>query len=106
MTTTLTIIDRDGTERQIESADGASLMATIRDAGVSNFGLCGGSCACASCHVYVEGQRAPELQPPSEDEDDLLTALSGRIETSRLSCQITASLVPAGCRIVVAPEEE
>ncbi len=51
----LIVTDRSGVERTIEAEDGLSVMEIIRNEGAEEpFALCGGSCSCATCHVYVD----------------------------------------------------
>ena len=55
-------------------------------------GECGGSCGCATCHVYVDENYLDKLDPPSETEDEMLDCtVSPREGNSRLGCQIKAS---------------
>jgi 2Fe-2S ferredoxin len=49
---------------------------------------CGGACACATCHVYVEEAWREKTGSPSEMEEDMLDFAFEVRETSRLSCQI------------------
>ena len=49
---------------------------------------CGGSCACATCHVYVDEAQAAVLTPPDEDELGMLECAMNRRDNSRLACQI------------------
>jgi len=104
----LIVVDRHGVERKFESSEPLSIMETIRDAGISDvFGLCGGSCSCATCHVYLDfiSPEAADLVPPiSEDEDGLLDSSSHRKSTSRLSCQLNTQLAPV-IRVTIAPED-
>ncbi len=52
-------------------------------------GACGGSCACSTCHVIVEGDEMYEKIPePDDDENDMLDLAFGLTETSRLGCQV------------------
>ena len=103
--TILHVTNRDGDIREIDAPDGLSLMETLRNAGYDEIeALCGGSCACATCHVYVDGEVASHLQPMSEDENDLLDAAEDRNERSRLSCQIKLSAGLSGLKITIAPE--
>ena len=50
----LYVTDHDGNEHQIEGVDGWQLMEAIRDEGMQIKAECGGACACATCHVYVD----------------------------------------------------
>lgn len=49
---------------------------------------CGGACACATCHVYIEPPQAAQLPPPSLDELSLLEGALDTRPSSRLSCQV------------------
>jgi 2Fe-2S ferredoxin len=49
---------------------------------------CGGSCSCATCHVYVDEAWLAALEEPLEEETDLIEFLEGARANSRLSCQI------------------
>lgn len=100
------IINRRGKETPIEMSVGRSLMEEIRDSGFEELNaLCGGSCSCATCHVYVDIAFMEILPPLSQDEDDLLDASSHRTKSSRLSCQITLDSKMEGFRVAIAPED-
>jgi 2Fe-2S ferredoxin len=101
---TVTVTLRDGTDRLVEMRAGASLMEVLRDADIDGIlALCGGNCACATCHVYVDDGELASLSPMSADEDDLLDSSDHRQPNSRLSCQI--SLAPHELHVTVAPED-
>ena len=100
----ITIIDRSGNEHAVTAPDdGASLMDTIRELGIDEFGLCGGSCSCATCHVYVDTAFADAMTSMSADEDGLLESSSHRQPNSRLSCQITLTAPLEGLTATIAP---
>jgi 2Fe-2S ferredoxin len=104
--TKLVVVDRAGAEKEIEAADGVSVMEAIRDNGFDELlALCGGCCSCATCHVYVDPAFADKLPGISEDENDLLDSSDHRNETSRLSCQIHLSAAVEGLRVTIAPED-
>ena len=104
--TKLVVVDRSGSEREIDVANGVSVMEAIRDSGFDELlALCGGCCSCATCHVYVDPAFAGKLPAMSEDESDLLDSSDHRNETSRLSCQVHVSDATEGLRVTIAPED-
>jgi ferredoxin, 2Fe-2S len=96
--------DRKGKEHTIEGRDGWTIMEILRDAGLDIAAECGGACACATCHVYVEDGWYEKLTPPSEGEVDMLDMALAVQPNSRLSCQLTCSEELDGIRVTVAPE--
>ena len=102
----LVVVDRGGQEVQLEGQAGRSVMEIIRDGGVDQLlAMCGGSCSCATCHVYVEPAFASRLPPSGEFEDELLESSSHRKEGSRLACQIQFGDALDGMRVTIAPED-
>jgi len=77
-------------------------MEVIRDWGLNIMAECGGSCTCATCHVYVEGDWFDKLPPPSDDEEDLLFSTLDKKPNSRLSCQILLSEELDGLTVTLA----
>jgi ferredoxin, 2Fe-2S len=103
---TITIIDRAGRIHRLSAVDDLSLMEAIRDGGVDDLAaICGGCCACATCHVYVDAEYAGRLLPPSADENDLLDGSDHRLPTSRLSCQVRLGPALDGLTATIAPED-
>ena len=81
---------KDKSLQEIPFTPGQSLMEVLRDAGIDEvLALCGGNCACATCHVILTSADFEKLPPMPEDEDDMLEGAADRQPTSRLSCQIT-----------------
>lgn len=104
--TTITVVSRDGSEKQVEASDGLSLMEVIRDEGFDELlALCGGCCSCATCHVHIEPAFMEKLPEMSEDENDLLDSSDHRDEYSRLSCQIPISSDYDGMKVRIAEED-
>jgi ferredoxin, 2Fe-2S len=89
----ITYIEPTGAEVTLQLAEGWSLMQGATANGVEGIlGECGGSCACATCHCYVEEARLADLPPPSENELAMLeNAAAERRPNSRLACQIKAT---------------
>lgn len=88
----VTYISFTGEETVIEVENGENLMQAALDNNVAGIlGDCGGGCACATCHVYVDPDWAAKAGEPSELEVDMLDGLLEPQPTSRLSCQIIMS---------------
>ena len=97
--------DRNGAEHNVEGRDGWTVMEILRDAGLPITAECGGACACATCHVYVDQDWYAKLEAPSDSEVDMLDmALAVEPDSSRLSCQIVCSEALDGIKVTVAPE--
>lgn len=85
----ITFIDAHGAERIAEGDVGQSVMEIAKRNGVDGIiGECGGSCACATCHVFVDPEWWSTVGPPSADESEMLDFAGDRRRHSRLSCQI------------------
>ncbi|MFC3173886.1 2Fe-2S iron-sulfur cluster-binding protein [Novosphingobium bradum] len=104
--TKLVVVDRQGSEHEIDVANGISVMEAIRDNGFDELlALCGGCCSCATCHVYIDPVSADNIPAISDDENDLLDSSDNRNANSRLSCQVQISDALAGARVTIAPED-
>jgi len=104
--TTIQVTTRGGETRSIDAPENVTLMEAIRDSGFHELlALCGGGCACATCHVHIDPSCADALPAMSADEDELLSSSNHRTECSRLSCQIR--LVPGmpSLAVTIAPED-
>jgi 2Fe-2S ferredoxin len=85
----ITYIDSTGTERTIEADTGSTVMeAAIKNAIPGIEAECGGACACATCHVYVDEAWAAAAGKAEPMEEDMLDFAFEVKPTSRLSCQI------------------
>ena len=75
---------------EVDVDNGTTLMAAALDNDVPGIdGDCGGNCACATCHVFVdEAWRSRVGGPASDNESDLLGFADGANESSRLGCQV------------------
>ena len=85
----ITYIDVDGTARTVEAEPGSTVMETAIRNGVPGIvAECGGACACATCHVYVDEEWRAATGEPQPMEEDMLDFASDVRPNSRLSCQI------------------
>jgi ferredoxin, 2Fe-2S len=88
-------IEPSGVRRVIDAPVGITLMeAAVRNGVQGIVAQCGGACACATCHVYVDAGWAAKLLPREEMEEGMLESAWEPRENSRLGCQvhITANL--------------
>jgi 2Fe-2S ferredoxin len=102
----VTFVQINGEEKTIENWGPAkSLMEVARDNGVEGIhGDCGGGCACATCHVYIDPKWQQVVGPADEIELATLDmAADVQQSNSRLSCQISARPELDGLRVTVAP---
>ena len=98
------VTDREGAEHVIEGTPGWSVMEIIRENDLPVEAACGGCCACATCHVYVDEAWTAKLAPASDEEDRMLDEAYQVQENSRLSCQIPFAEALAGLTVTLAPE--
>jgi ferredoxin, 2Fe-2S len=102
---TVTFVEEDGTVKTLSAETGQSLMQVGKDAGVEGIlADCAGSCACATCHVYVDDEWYPTVGAPDAVEAEMLDMVDDvRKANSRLSCQIKLTAALNGLRVTVAP---
>ena len=100
----LLVTTRAGVQTRVQGEAGVSLMEVISANFEELLALCGGCCACATCHVYVHEAFMGRLAPVTEDENELLENSSHRRPSSRLSCQIPFGADLDGLAVVIAPE--
>ena len=85
----ITFIQNDGTERVVEAEPGMTVMeAAVKNSIPGIAAECGGACACATCHVYVDEAWREKVGAPSPMEEDMLDFGFDVRPNSRLSCQI------------------
>jgi 2Fe-2S ferredoxin len=102
----ITYVDHSGERRTIEVENGATVMeGAIRNAIPGVEAECGGACACATCHVYVEEAWREKVGPPSPMEEDMLDFAFEVKDSSRLSCQIKVKPELDGL-VVRVPEKQ
>ncbi|NBB15111.1 2Fe-2S iron-sulfur cluster binding domain-containing protein [Caulobacter sp. SLTY] len=102
----ITYIEHDGTEHTIEVKNGMSVMEGAIKNNVPGIDAdCGGACACATCHVYVDPAFEPLTGEKSAMEESMLDFAENVEPNSRLSCQIKVSDALEGL-IVRMPESQ
>jgi 2Fe-2S ferredoxin len=85
----ITFIQPDESAQVVESEPGLTLMEAAKLNNVPGIEAeCGGACACATCHVYVDPAWRDQTGSPAQMEEDMLDFAFDVRDTSRLSCQI------------------
>ena len=102
----ITFIQYNGTEQTVDGLPGMSVMDTAVKYQVPGIDAdCGGACACATCHVYVEPEWKDQVGVRNPMEEDMLDFAFDVRDSSRLSCQIKVSNALDGLRVRV-PEKQ
>ena len=104
-TTILFVVDHHGHEHALPALEGWRVMEVIRDWGIVLKAECGGACACATCHVYVDEAWREKVGAPTPMEEDMLDFGFDVRPNSRLSCQIKVTDDLDGL-IVATPERQ
>lgn len=90
--TKITYVTSDGKRFDVEAENGSTVMETaIKNSVPGIEAECGGACACATCHVYVDDAWVAATGTPEVMEEDMLDFAFEVQPTSRLSCQIKVS---------------
>jgi len=102
----ITFIDFDGTQTTVDAELGQSLMeaATQNDVGGIDAD-CGGACACATCHVYIDKAWMEKVGLPTDLEAEMLDVAEEVEDNSRLACQVPVTAELDGLR-VSTPESQ
>ena len=104
--TKITYIDHEGNEREIDAKNGETVMETAIKNSVPGIDAdCGGACACATCHVYVDEAFLEKVGAPQDMEQSMLDFAENVQPNSRLCCQISVSDELEGLR-VTTPESQ
>ena len=102
----ITYIEHGGKSHTIEVANGLSVMEGAVQNNIPGIDAdCGGSMACATCHVYVKEDWFDKLPKKEDGEEDMLDMAFEPNKNSRLSCQLMVSDQLDGL-IVNLPEKQ
>ncbi len=100
----VTYIEHNGKSHTVDAVAGLSVMRGAVDNNIPGIDAdCGGECACATCHVYVDPAWLDRTGERSEMEKSMLSFANGTAENSRLACQI--EVTPALDGLVVRMPE-
>ena len=102
----VTYVDFSGVSRTVAAEEGSTVMETaLKNAIPGIEAECGGACACATCHVYVDEEWLPKIPKAEQMEEDMLDFAFDVRRNSRLSCQIRLRPELDGLR-VRTPEKQ
>lgn len=102
----ITFVQIDGSEQTVDAEDGMTVMeSAIKNMVPGIDADCGGACACATCHVYVDDAWLSATGVREEMEEDMLDFAFDVRDNSRLSCQIKVSSDIDGLKVTV-PEKQ
>ena len=102
----ITYIESNGTEHAVDAETGSTVMeSAIKNAVPGIEAECGGACACATCHVYVDEAWLAKTGDKSAMEESMLDFAENVEPNSRLSCQIKVSDALDGL-VVRLPESQ
>jgi 2Fe-2S ferredoxin len=102
----ITYITADGTRHEVEVENGYSVMEGAINNDIDGIvAECGGACACATCHSYVDKEWLDKMPPMDDMEDSMLDAAYERKDRSRLTCQLEVNDEFDGLVIHVADNE-
>ena len=96
-------VDPEGARHEVDVEVGTTVMEAAIDNDVPGIvAECGGACACATCHAYVDENWFARLPEMDDMEDAMLDSALDRTENSRLTCQISMTDEFDGIEIIVA----
>jgi 2Fe-2S ferredoxin len=102
----ITFIGTDGTRYEVEAENGSTVMENAIRNGVPGIEAeCGGACACATCHVYVDEEWRAVTGVAEPMEEDMLDFAFDLRPNSRLSCQIKVTDALDGL-VITVPERQ
>lgn len=102
----VTYVDVNGTRTECDVASGISVMEGAIQNGIEGIlAICGGSCACSTCHSYIDDAWVEKVGKPDEIEDSTLELAFERKPSSRLTCQIEMTDALDGLVVHVAQND-
>ena len=102
----ITFIDKDGNQKKIEIENGLTVMEGAIQNNIPGIDAdCGGSMACATCHVYVQDEWFNKIEKAEDAEQDMIDMAHEPKKNSRLSCQLIVTDQLDGL-VVTTPEKQ
>ena len=103
----LNVIDREGKTTVLDIEEGTTIRDAIEEKlSPDNYGVCGGSCVCGTCHVQVTPSDFEKLKAVEEDENSILKEAAFKPTThSRLGCQVELKKEYNNITVTIAPND-
>jgi 2Fe-2S ferredoxin len=102
----ISFVDAAGSAAEVDAKAGLTVMEVAVDNNITGMvAECGGACACATCHAYVDEAWLGKLPAMDDMEDAMLDSALDRRPNSRLSCQIEITDDLDGLALTVADNE-
>ena len=102
----VTYITPDGERHEVDVETGYTVMEGAINNNIDGIvAECGGACACATCHSYIDAAWADKMPEMDDMEDSMLDAAYDRRDTSRLTCQIEVNEALDGLVVHVAEND-
>ncbi|MEL7296453.1 MAG: 2Fe-2S iron-sulfur cluster-binding protein [Pseudomonadota bacterium] len=103
---TIVFVDQDDNRKEVQADVGYTVMEAAINNGIDGIlAECGGACACATCHSYVDPAWQGKLPEMDDMEDSMLDAAYDRKDNSRLTCQIEITEEMDGLVVHVAQND-
>lgn len=102
----ITFVTPDGERHEVDVENGYSVMEAAINNNIEGIvAECGGACACATCHGYIDEAWTAKMPEMDDMEDSMLDAAYERRDNSRLTCQLEMSDEWDGIVVHVAENE-
>ena len=102
----ITYVTKDGVRHEVDVENGYSVMEGAINHNIRGIvAECGGACACATCHGYIDDAWLDKLPAMDDMEDSMLDAAFERRHNSRLTCQLEVSDALDGLVVHVAEND-
>lgn len=79
-----------------------TLLDIAKENDIPLMGACDGSCACGTCHIYIDEEHLQKIEKPLEEEENVLDIVFNVQSNSRLACQVVVCKELDGAEITIA----
>ena len=88
----IVFVNKDGSKTEVNAKNGQTILDVAQDNNITDLiGACNGSCACGTCHVYIDEETLKKIEQPKEEEENVLDVVFDVKQNSRLACQVVVN---------------